>query len=83
MAELSWTSSLRRAFGIAGLITVLSVEVGMAGMVFVTRRDASKKIFRKTLVEEELPAEVVQELSEAYNDGQIHLREIVRSRVPW
>jgi hypothetical protein len=67
----------------AGLITVLSVEVGMAGMLFITRRDASKKIFRKALAEEDLPAEVVQQLSEAYDEGQIHLREIVRSRAPW
>jgi hypothetical protein len=65
------------------LITVVTLEVGMAGMLFVTRRDASKKHFRKALVEEDLPAEVVEQLSEAYNDGQIHLRELVRSRAPW
>jgi hypothetical protein len=80
---MSLTSSLRRTFGIAGLITVLTVEVGMAGMMFVTRRDASKKIFKRTLSDQELPAEVIQELSEAYNEGQIHLREIVRSSAPW
>lgn len=67
----------------AGLITVVTLEVSMAGMLFVTRRDASKKYFRKALSEEDLPAEVVEQLSEAYNDGQIHLRELVRSRAPW
>jgi hypothetical protein len=59
------------------------VEVSMSGMLFITRRDSSKKIFKRTLLDEELPEEVVQKLSEAYEEGQIHLREIVRSRAPW
>ena len=80
---MPWTSRLRHAFGIAGLVTVATLEMSMAGMLFVTRRDASKKYFRKALADEDLPAEVVEQLSEAYNDGQIHLREIVRSRALW
>jgi hypothetical protein len=80
---MSWLSVLRRGAVLSRLALTLSVEVGMAAMLFVTHRDKSKKAFRKGLSDQDLPAEVVEELSRAYDAGQIHFRELVRSRGPW
>ena len=80
---MSWLSAMRRGAALSCLALTLSVELGMAAMLFVTNRDRSKKVFRKGLADQDLPAEVVEELSQAYDAGQIHFRELVRSRGPW
>ena len=80
---MSWLSVLRRGAAFSGLALTLSVRLGMAAMLFVTHRDKSMKVFRKGLADQDLPAEVVEELSRAYDAGQIHFRELVRNRGPW
>ena len=80
---MSAISSLRKAASFGGSMTLLVLELSKAAMILKTRRDASKKVFRRTLVSQRLPDDVVEELSQAYDDSLIHLREIVRNGAPW
>jgi len=73
-------SGLHRAISLARIGLSLAVEAGKMAAVYSTQREASSKAFRHTLTGEQLPAQVVEELSAAYRAGQIRLREIVRAR---
>ncbi len=78
--SMSSVSRLRRGASLAGAALGLALEAGKVGALYLTQREASAKAFRRALVEENLPAQAVRELSKAYRSGQIHLREIVRGR---
>ncbi len=73
-------STLRQATATSWLALLMVTELGKAAMIHAARRDASKRIFQRTLADQHLPAEVVDELSAAYEAGQIRLRDLVRDR---
>lgn len=80
---MSRIADVRRAASLGGSVTLLMLELSKAAMVMITQRDASRRAFRKALAKEDLPAEAIEELAEAYDGSLIRLREIVRSSANW
>lgn len=81
--NMSKISSLQGVLVVARLSMLLVFDLGRAVMVHTTRRDASKKNFKRALMDQGLPIEVVEDLSETYGDSLVSIRELVRSRAPW
>lgn len=73
-------SSIRTAVSYSGVVARLVFEVGTAAIRHTSLRDRSKRDFRRTLTDQDLPPEAVEELSETYEKSLPSIRELVRSR---
>ncbi len=77
---MSISSSLGKALSCVRPVLGLVTEVSKAAIMHNTRKNRSKKRFREVLSRQDLPPQVVAELSRRYDESLPSIREIVRDR---